>query len=196
MIASVREKAGLGHRPKEYHPPKEYHNNSPECINNVIKLKVKSEKSMLDEFCSKMKSLAEDQHAPVEGTARMVKSKSNPSRPHLVQVFQDGKVTCDENCPMWTAQKICSHCVAVAYSLNVSNNFIGWFIAYSIQPNLTKMTTSHIRLNVGKKPSQSCYSQRKAKHPVLTCTVNLSLSSKPGIDSANSIQSPSDVPNC
>ena len=23
-------------------------------------------------------------------TARMVKSKSNPSRPHLVQVFQDG----------------------------------------------------------------------------------------------------------
>jgi len=35
--------------------------------------------------------------APVEGTARMVKSKSNPSHPHLVQLFQDGKVICDEN---------------------------------------------------------------------------------------------------
>jgi len=114
----------------------------------------------------------------------MVKSKANP---HL---FQDGKVTCDENCPMWTALKICSHCVAVAYSLNVSNNFIGWFIAYSKQPNLTKMTTSHIGPNVGKKPSQNRYSQRKAKPPVLTCTVNPSLSSRPGIDSANSIQSP------
>ena len=54
MIASVREKAGLGH------PPKEYHNNGPECINNVIKMKVKRERSVLDEFCSKMKSLAED----------------------------------------------------------------------------------------------------------------------------------------
>jgi len=55
MIAPVREKAGLGH------PPKEYHNNCPECINNVIKMKVKREKSLLDEFCSKMKSLAGNQ---------------------------------------------------------------------------------------------------------------------------------------
>jgi len=31
MITPVREKAGLGH------PPKEYHNNSLECNNNVIK---------------------------------------------------------------------------------------------------------------------------------------------------------------
>ena len=55
MIASVREKAGVGH------PPKEYRNNGPECINNVIKMKVKRERSVLDEFCSKMKSLVEDQ---------------------------------------------------------------------------------------------------------------------------------------
>lgn len=55
MIASVREKAGLGH------PPKEYHNNSPKCINNVIKMKMNRQKSVLDEFCSKMRSLADDQ---------------------------------------------------------------------------------------------------------------------------------------
>ena len=55
MIAPAREKAGLGH------PPKEYHNNSSECINNVIKMKAKREKSVLNEFCSKMKSLTDDQ---------------------------------------------------------------------------------------------------------------------------------------
>ena len=46
MIAPVREKAGLGS------PPQEYHNNCPECINNVIKMEVKREKSALDEVCS------------------------------------------------------------------------------------------------------------------------------------------------
>ena len=50
-IVSVREKAGLGH------PPKEYHNNSPECINKVIKMKVKRERNTLDDFCCKMMSL-------------------------------------------------------------------------------------------------------------------------------------------
>ena len=55
MIAPVHEKAGLGT------PPQEYHNNCPECINNAIKMEVKREKSTLDEFCLKMKSLVEQQ---------------------------------------------------------------------------------------------------------------------------------------
>jgi len=62
--------------------------------------------------------------APVEGTTRMVKSKSNPSYPNLVQVFQDGKVICDENCPMWTSLRICSHCVTVAHCLDVSGDLV------------------------------------------------------------------------
>ena len=306
MIASVREKAGLGH------PPKEYHNNGPECINNVIKMKVKRERSVLDEFCSKMKSLAEDQQnhllraitrrgeyrlhpyfkeyemdssqwfkldenartdhlhrlrstakkleskrddktgaavppslpekssctegealtsidwplyaklpkctavpestlngilrraeelvattntittAPVDGTARMVKSKSNPSRPHLVQVFQDGKVTCDENCPMWTSLKICSHCVAVVHCLNVTGELVNWFTINSKQPNLTKITTGHIGRNIGKKPSQNRYSQRKTKPPVLARTMNPGFSSAPDVMTTSSaIQSSS-----
>ena len=279
MIASVREKAGLGH------PPKEYHNNGPDCINNVMKMKVKRERNVLDEFCSKMKSLAEDQQnhllraitrcgeyclhpafkeyeidssqwfkldenartdhlhrlrsvakklenkcddktgaavppslpekssctegealtsidwplysmlpkcrrypqwhfvkggrttnaittATVDGTARKVKSKSNPSRPHLVQVFQDGRVTCDENCPMWTSLKICSHCVAIAHCLNVTGELVNWFTVNSKQPNLTKITTGHIGRNIGKKPSQNRYYQRKTKPPILAHTMN------------------------
>ena len=55
MIAPVHEKAGLES------PPQEYHNNCPECINNVIKMEVKREKSTLEEFCLKMKSLVEQQ---------------------------------------------------------------------------------------------------------------------------------------
>jgi len=36
--------------------------------------------------------------APVDGKARMVKSKSKPCWPHLVQVLSRGEVVCDENC--------------------------------------------------------------------------------------------------
>ena len=89
---------------------------------------------------------------PVEGSARMVKSKSNPSRPCLVQVFQDGKAIYDKNCPMWTSLRICS---AVAYCLNVSGDHDSWFAVNSKQPNLTKMTTSHVGPSDGKKPSQT-----------------------------------------
>ena len=329
MIKPIRKEAGLGD------PPKQYHNNSPECINNVIKMKVGREKSTLDEFCTKMKSLVEQQQnhliraitcrgeyrlhlcfqefemdpskwfqlnessrtahiqrlrgaafkymgklayqeqhgmvntseavasrcsskwndnnpelststtalsqgpidnakeiltshislpttsttekkgmhtieiesiidnslyepipktttipqstiqnilqkaedllaspnaittAPVEGVARMVKNKSNPYRPHLVQVHKKGKVVCDENCLMWTSLKICSHCVAVAHSLDCASEYVSWVIA-NAKTNLTKITTSGVGSNVGKKPSQNRYSQRKNKLPIST----------------------------
>ena len=302
MIAPVREKAGLGS-----HPP-EYHNNCPECINNVIKMEVKREKSTLDEFCLKMKSLVEDQEdhlvravtrrgeyrlhsafkqfemdplqwfdhnesfranhiqklrgaarkymkklahrdnqdpillgdsnpnkivsnshlstsdisvtqnidyalynqiaensaipqatihsilqkaeelisssnaittAPVEGVARMVKSTSHPSQPHLVQVYQNGKTVCDKNCQMWTSLKICSHCVAVAHCLDRAKDFIMWFTSHSKKLNLTKLSTSNVTQNVGKKPSQNRYSQRKAKPPILSRTLHSSFTSPP-----------------
>lgn len=303
MIAPVREKAGLGS------PPREYHNNCPECINNVIKMEVKREKSTLDEFCLKMKSLIEQQEdhlvravtrrgeyrlhlafkqfemeplewfelnesfranhiqklrgaahkymkklacrdsqdakslpktgnsntkeveswrlvstsdilvpqsidyalysqitehsgipqatinsilqkaeelisnsnaittAPVEGVARMVKSTSHPSRPHLVQVYQNGKAVCDENCPMWTSLKICSHCVAVLHCLDRTKDFIAWFTLHSTKVNLTKLSTSNVAQNVGKKPSQNRYSQRKVKPPILSRTLHSAFTS-------------------
>ena len=95
--------------------------------------------------------------APVEGMmARMVKS----------QVHTNGKVVCDENCLMWTTIKICSHCVAVAHCLDCTSEYISWFIANS-NINLTKITTSGVGRNVGKKSSQNRYSQRKNKVPVV-----------------------------
>ena len=351
MIKPVRKRAGLGD------PPRQYHNNSPECINNVIKMKVRREKNTLDEFCSEMKSLVEQQQnhliraitcrgeyrlhscfkeyemdpskwfqlnessrathiqrlrdaaikyikklsnketeggispsaadtspcsskrsddiiteiepytsttaalsqepnttqakgitqtshmsqpmasttekkkvctkevtsmidhslyepimkntaiphstiqnilrkaedllaspnaitvAPVEGVVgRMVKSRSNPCRPHLVQVLKTGRAVCDENCLMWTSLKICSHCIAVVHCLDCASEYISWFIANS-KVNLTKITTSGIGPNVGKKPSQNRYSQRKSKAPILKRVSHSSFASseQPGV---------------
>ena len=66
MIKPVREKAGLGS------PPKQYHNNCPECINDVIKMKVGRKQSPLDDICGKIKSLVQDQqnHLIRAGTRR------------------------------------------------------------------------------------------------------------------------------
>ena len=55
MIKPVRIKGGLGDTPIEYH------NNCPECMNNVIKMKVDRKRNSLDEFCSKMKCLIQEQ---------------------------------------------------------------------------------------------------------------------------------------
>ena len=121
--------------------------------------------------------------APVKGVVgRMVKSKSNPCRPYLVQVYKTGKAVCDENCLMWTSLKICSHCIAVVHSLDCASEYISWFIANS-NVNLTKVITSGIRPNVVKKPSQNRYSQRKRKAPILTHVLHSSFapSEQPGV---------------
>ena len=120
--------------------------------------------------------------APVEGVVgRMAKSKSNPCRPHLVQVHKTKKAVCDENCLMWTSLKICSHCIAVVHSLGCASEYISWFIANS-NVNLTKIATSGIGPNVGNKPSQNRYS-KKRKAPILTCVPHslFAPSEQPGV---------------
>ena len=86
----------------------------------------------------KAEELLADVHAitaaPLEGVARMVKSKSNPSRPHLVKVTIGGKIACDENCLMWTSLIICSHCVAVASNVDCLLSFVKWFVANGKKP--------------------------------------------------------------
>ena len=105
--------------------------------------------------------------APLQGVARMVKSRSNPSRLHLIKVLKGGKVVCDENCLMWTSLKICSHCVAVASTIGCLESFVKWFIANTKKPpNITKMTTKHIPQSICKKKSHSRYSKRKGKPPI------------------------------
>ena len=80
MIQLVRMKAGLGN------PPKKYHNN-PECINNVIKMKVDRNKVLLMNFAIKMKSLVQDQHN------QLIRAVTH-------SVLSEGKVVCDSNSQM------------------------------------------------------------------------------------------------
>lgn len=107
--------------------------------------------------------------APVEGVARMVKSKSTTSRPHLVQVFKGAKIVCDESCPMWKSLKLCSHCVAVAHSVGCASGFIEWYAANAKKTNITKLTTQNVPRSVGKKSSHAHSSRSKGKTPVTAC---------------------------
>ena len=77
---------------------------------------------------------------------------------------------------MWTSLKNCSHCVAVAQCLNITDGYISWFTTN--WSNLTKLTNSHFGQNIGKKPTQSHHSQRKAKPPILGHTVHSGLPSE------------------
>lgn len=104
--------------------------------------------------------------APLQEEARMVRSKSNPFRPHLVQIVKGAKIVCDETCPMWTSLKLCSHCVAVAHTVGCVSAFVEWYVANAKKVNITKLTTKNVPRSVGKKSSHSRYSQRKGKMPI------------------------------
>ena len=102
----------------------------------------------------------------------MVRSTSQPCRPHLVQVMEGGKIVCDENCPMWVSLNICSHCVAVAHSVGCAREYALWFSTNTQAINLTKLTTQQVSRDVGKKP-RNRYSQQKAKNKKLPITARL-----------------------
>ena len=111
--------------------------------------------------------------APVKGQAKMVRSTSQPCRPHLVQkILEGGKIVCDENCPMWASLNICSHCVAVAHSVGCAREYALWFSTNTQAINLTKLTTQQASRDVGKKP-RNRYSQQKAKNKKLPITARL-----------------------
>lgn len=67
--------------------------------------------------------------------------------------------------------------VAVVHCLDHTKDFIEWFTSHSKKLNLTKLSTSNVTHNVGKKPSQNRYSQRKAKPPILSRTLHSSFTS-------------------
>ena len=127
--------------------------------------------------------------APVEGEAKMVKSSAQPGRPHLVRIFKDGKLACDENCPMWVSLKICSHCVAVAHSIGCASDFSSWFCKNIKRPiNLTKLTTQQIAQGVGKKP-RNRYSHKKSTNSKLPITARVQPSTSAPIPQSTADQS-------
>lgn len=75
--------------------------------------------STVTNIFKKAEKLMTDSHAitaaPLQGVARMVKSRSNPSRPYLIKVLKGGKVVCDENCLVDFIEDLLSLCGCCIY---------------------------------------------------------------------------------
>lgn len=52
-------------------------------------------------------------YSPGNDFAYIVASHTS-QRPHFVQLRRNGKVACDDQCPMWRGSQFCSHTVAAA----------------------------------------------------------------------------------
>lgn len=109
--------------------------------------------------------------APVDGNARMVKSRSNPLRPHLVQVPAGEKIVCDENCPTYgdftqDLLPLCS-CCSVWFVPETMSNGWQWEDA---EPSPT---------SCWQKPSHRHYLQRKITPTTISQFTNNSTTAPP-----------------
>ena len=92
--------------------------------------------------------------APGNDCAFMVVSQTS-KKPHFVQVCTNGKVLCDEQCPMWRGRKLCSHTVAVAEKAQALPQFLQWLRKSKQECNLTKLvTTSEEKRSAGTKAGE------------------------------------------
>jgi hypothetical protein len=55
----------------------------------------------------------------------VVASLSNPRKPHIVNMFSNGKAVCSD-CPGFTASSICAHTVAAGLTTKRAKEFIRW----------------------------------------------------------------------
>jgi hypothetical protein len=90
--------------------------------------------------------------SPGSKAAYIVASESL-KKPHFVQLCSNGKVVCDEHCPMWRGRKLCAHTVAVAEKANCLQKFVDWIQKSRHQEcNITSLvTTSKERKSAGTK---------------------------------------------
>ena len=64
--------------------------------------------------------------ALVKGVAKMVKSKSNPTWPCLIQIVNGNKDVYDENCLMWASIRVCS-LILLLYPVLLSSNHLSYY---------------------------------------------------------------------
>ena len=109
--------------------------------------------------------------APGNSLAYMVISDSL-KKPHFVQVMKNGRIVCDEQCPMWRGRRLCAHTVAVAEKAGVLDLFLNWLKKSGNQCNLTKLlSTTKEKMSAGTKRGVS--SRKKgisSKSPISSTT--------------------------
>ena len=65
-------------------------------------------------------------HKTYRFTEHVVVESDSKMGPHYVTIAKSGKITCND-CPMWKAQKICAHSLAVAEKSCMAASFLNWF---------------------------------------------------------------------
>lgn len=91
---------------------------------------------------------------------RCVASTSG-SPPHLVTKYPTGRLTCDSNCRMWKATRLCSHCLAAAEDMGCLHELLSWYVRSKQTVNITAVATDDLPAGVGKKPSDRRYSRKR-----------------------------------
>ena len=100
--------------------------------------------------------------APVSsGNSSFLVESDSKMEPHYVTIAKSGKITCND-CPMWKAQKICAHSLAVAEKSGITASFLNWFKEKGpTRVNLTALVTCDSTKGVGKKGGKSATARRK-----------------------------------
>ena len=97
-----------------------------------------------------------------DSSSFMVKSDSN-MEPHHITIAKSGKVTCND-CPVWKAQKICAHSLAVAEKIGKMASYLDWFKTNGpTQINLTALVMCDSGKGVRKKGGKSSTARRKGR---------------------------------
>ena len=81
---------------------------------------------------------------------RMVLSRSQVVPHHIHDCF-DGQHLCDNNCPQWMSNQICSHTIAVAEQNSELLKFLEWYVKLGQGPNLSFLGLSGLPKGRGQK---------------------------------------------
>ena len=121
-------------------------------------------------------------NAPGTDTVKICASYST-NRPHIVTMYENGKITCD--CKNNESLTLCSHAIAVAEKGGCLQRLIDWYKQTKQSANLWRLSrTSNVPKRPGAKPNQCPPKKAKTKIPILTysdedaCTSKLSIPTK------------------
>ena len=141
--------------------------------------------SMWDKAASLVVNEKSITDAPGLSNSKMVASSSNPRKPHLVSLFDKGKVTCD--CINYTNKSLCSHTLAVAEKSGLLMELLQWYTRTNKTANLWLLArSSDVPKHPGAKPNGNKRKRSRVTNPqVKTC-------SKLSATSTEKWQSPTD----
>ena len=125
-------------------------------------------------------------NAPGAENVKICASYSS-SKPHIVTVFESGKITCD--CKKNENLTLCSHSIAVAEKGGYLHKLLKWYMKSKQSANLWCLSkTSNVPKRPGAKPNQRQPRKIRSKVPVLTCSTD---------EDSTLLQPPSaSVPSC